>query len=249
MGKLDGKVAVITGGNSGIGLATAQLFHEEGATVVITGRNQAKLKTAVSLIGERAVGVRSDTAVLQDIEDLFASVADQFGKIDVLFLNAGVARFAPVPVVTEEFFDQIFDINVKGLYFTVQKALPLLNPHASIILTTSVANQKGSATMSVYAASKAAVRSFARTLSAELLEQGIRVNALSPGPIETPIFDTLGLPSEAVDGIKESFTAGVPMKRLGSSQEVARAALFLASSDSSYVLGSELMVDGGMTQL
>ena len=249
MGKLDGKVAVITGGNSGIGLATAQLFHEEGATVVITGRDEAKLKTAVSTIGERAVGVKSDTAVLQDIEDLFASVADQFGKIDVLFLNAGVARFAPVPAVTEEFFDQIFDINVKGLYFAVQKALPLLNPHASIILTTSVANQKGSATMSVYAASKAAVRSFARTLSAELVEQGIRVNALSPGPIETPIFDRLGLPQEAVDGVKEGFTASVPMKRLGSSDEVARAALFLASRDSSYVLGSELMVDGGMSQL
>ncbi len=249
MNKLQGKVALITGGSSGIGLATAELFHQEGATVIITGRNQERLDTAVHKVGNRAVGFRSDTTNLSNIDELFTNVHEQFGKIDILFLNAGVARFLPIEAMTEEGYDQIMNTNVKGLYFSVQKALPLLNSGSSIILTTSVANQSGVLNGSVYGASKAAVRSLARTLSRELIERGIRVNALSPGPVDTPIFDTFGLPAEAVREVKSNFETTIPMKRLGKSDEIAQAALFLAAPESSFVLGFELVVDGGMSQL
>ena len=249
MNKLQGKVALITGGSSGIGLATAKLFYEEGATVIITGRNQSRLDEAIQGIGIDSIGIQSDTAQLSEIESLFGRIQDQYGRIDVLFLNAGIARFQPIETITEADYDQIMDTNLKGLYFSIQKALPLFNPGASIILTTSVTNQKGMPNSSVYSASKAAVRSLARTLSAELVERGIRVNALSPGPVDTPIFDTMGLPAEMIQQVKSNFEATTPMNRMGSPDEIAKAALFLAAQDASFMLGSELVVDGGISQL
>ena len=247
--KLKGKVAVITGGNSGIGLATAKLFQAEGATVVITGRRKEAVEAAVKEIGGKSVGFTSDTANLTAIRELYRSVNERVGKIDVLFLNAGIAKFGPVDSVDEATFDEMVNVNLKGLFFNVQYALPVLNDHASVILNTTVANQKGFPGTSVYSATKAAVRSLARTLSAELVERGIRVNAIAPGPIETPIFGKLGIPAEGIPDTKEGFRNAVPMKRFGSADEVAKPALFLASDDSSYVLGVELTVDGGIAQL
>lgn len=247
--KLTGKVAVITGGNSGIGLATAKRFAEEGAHVIITGRNRETLDAAVQDIGPGAVGVRSDTSNLGDIDDLFRQVNALHGHIDILFANAGVGTFVPIEATDEATFDTMMNINVKGLYFTVQKALPLFRDGGTIVLNSSVASQMGFATTSVYSATKAAVRSLARTLSTELLERNIRVNAVAPGPIETPLFNRLGLPNDAVGPTKEGFTNHVPMKRMGQVNEIANVALFLASDDSSYVLGEELVVGGGMTNL
>jgi len=245
--KLDGKVAVITGGSSGIGLATAKLFRDEGAKVIITGRNQEQLDSAANELG--VTGIRSDSSVLSDITNLYEQVKDKFGKIDILFLNAGIAPFAPLEHVNEEHFDSIMNTNVKGLYFGVQKALPFLNDNASIMLTSSIANQLGWPGTTVYAASKAAVRSFARTMSAELVGKGIRVNIISPGPIETPIFNKTGMSEEQIAGMKDQITQTHPMKRFGKPGEIATAALFLASEDSSYMLGAEITVDGGLTQL
>lgn len=247
--KLAGKVAVITGGNSGIGLATAKLFQTEGATVVITGRRKEAVEAAVKEIGGNSIGFTSDTANLNAIHELYRDVNERVGKIDVLFLNAGVAKFGPVDSVDEATFDEMVNVNFKGLFFNVQHALPVLNDNASIILTTTMADRKGYPDTSVYSATKAAVRSLARTLSAELVGRGIRVNAVSPGPIETPIFGKLGVPEEGVPGLKEGFKDVVPMKRFGSADEIAKPALFLASDDSSFVLGVELMVDGGTAQL
>lgn len=247
--KLAGKVAVITGGNSGIGLASARRFVAEGAKVAILGRDAKTVETAVSELGDAALGVVGDVQNLQDIDRLYETVKREFGSIDFLFVNAGVAKMRPIEAVDDEHFDEIFGVNVKGAFFTVQKALPLMNDGGAIVLTTSVANQLGSPTMSVYAASKAALRSLARTFSAELVERGIRVNAVSPGPIETPIFGRLGLPPEAQDEMAASFAEQVPLKRFGSAEEVANAVLFLSSPESSFVLGAELVVDGGMTQL
>ncbi len=247
--KLAGKVAVITGGNSGIGLATAKVFQTEGATVVITGRRKEAVEAAVKEIGGNSIGFTSDTANLNAIRELYRDVNERVGKIDVLFLNAGVAKFGPVDSVDEATFDDMVNVNFKGLFFNVQYALPVLNDNASIILTTTMANRKGYPDTSVYSATKAAVRSLARTLSAELVGRGIRVNAVSPGPIETPIFGKLGVPEEGVPGLKEGFKDVVPMKRFGSADEIAKPALFLASDDSSFVLGVELMVDGGTAQL
>lgn len=247
--KLAGKVAVITGGNSGIGLATAKLFQTEGATVVITGRRKEAVEAAVKEIGGNSIGFTSDTANLNAIRELYRDVNERVGKIDVLFLNAGVAKFGPVDSVDEATFDDMVNVNFKGLFFNVQYALPVLNDNASIILTTTMADRKGYPNTSVYSATKAAVRSLARTLSAELVGRGIRVNAVSPGPIETPIFGKLGVPEEGVPGLKEGFKDVVPMKRFGSADEIAKPALFLASDDSSFVLGVELMVDGGTAQL
>ncbi len=247
--KLAGKVAVITGGNSGIGLATAKLFQTEGATVVITGRRKEAVEAAVKEIGGNSIGFTSDTANLNAIRELYRDVNERVGKIDVLFLNAGVAKFGPVDSVDEATFDDMVNVNFKGLFFNVQYALPVLNDNASIILTTTMADRKGYPDTSVYSATKAAVRSLARTLSAELVGRGIRVNAVSPGPIETPIFGKLGVPEEGVPGLKEGFKDVVPMKRFGSADEIAKPALFLASDDSSFVLGVELMVDGGTAQL
>ena len=249
MGKLEGKVAVITGGNSGIGLATAKEFKEQGARVVITGRDQQTLDDAKREIGGDVLALRSDTSRLADIDKLFAAVKEEFGHIDVLFINAGVGKFAPVEAVTEEEFDSIMDINFKGAYFTIQKALPFLNDNASIVLNTSIVAHIGMPNSSVYAASKAALITLARTLSAELVGRGIRVNAVSPGPVTTPILNRLGLPPKALEETRNSLKDQVPMKRFGRPEEIAKTVLFLASADSSFLLGTEIIADGGMSQL
>ena len=249
MSKLQGKVAVITGGNSGIGLATAQRFVDEGARVAIFGRDANTLEAAVSQLGDAAIAVRGDVRSLDDLSGLFSTVEASLGKIDLLFVNAGVANLRPMDAVDEAHYDLMFDVNVKGAYFTVQKALPYLNDGASVVLNTSIANQLGNPNFSVYSATKAALRSLARTLSAELVDRGIRVNAISPGPITTPLFGRMGLPEEAVDDMAAAFQDRVPMKRFGAADEIANAVLFLSSDDSSFVLGHELVVDGGLTQL
>ena len=247
--RLKGKVAVITGGNSGIGLATAKLFQAEGAKVIITGRRKEAVETAVKEIGGACTGIVSDTGNLNEIADLYKQIQKSVGKIDVLFLNAGIAIFGPFDTIDEAAFDAMVNVNFKGLFFNVQKASPLLNEGASVIINSSIADQKGFPNTNIYAATKAAVRSLARTLSTELLERKIRVNSLAPGPIDTPIFDKVGMPAEEVPDMKESFAGQNPMKRLGTSEEIAKAALFLASNDSSYVTGIDLTVDGGVTQL
>ena len=249
MGKLEGKVAVVTGGNSGIGLATAKEFKEQGARVVITGRDQKTLDDARRELGDDVLAVRSDTSSLTDIDSLFAVVKEKFGQIDVLFVNAGVGKFLPLQSVTEEFFDSIMDINFKGAYFTIQKALPLLNDNASIVLNASINAYIGMPNSSVYAASKAALITLARTLSAELVDRNIRVNVVSPGPVRTPIFGKLGMPAEALDETLRNIQAQVPMKRFGRPEEIAKAVLFLASDDSSFLLGTEIVADGGMSQM
>ncbi len=249
MPKLTGKVAVVTGGNSGIGLATAKRFREEGARVVISGRDQKTLDEAVKTIGGDVVAVRADVSKLSDLDKLYKTVAEKFGKIDVLFANAGIAKFAPVADSGESLFDEQFDVNVKGVYFTIQKALPLLNDGASIIINSSVVNETGIANGSVYAATKAAVRSFARTLTAELVERGIRVNVVSPGPIVTPIFGRTGLSKDQFDEFAKGVVAKVPMKRFGQPEEVASTVLFLATPESSYITGVDINVDGGMGQV
>ncbi len=249
MGKLDGKVAVITGGNSGIGLATAQAFVDQGARVAIMGRDPETLAAALEQLGDGAIGIQGDVRNLGDLDRLYASVRDQLEAIDVLFVNAGVASFRPFEAVDEADFDVQFDVNVKGAYFAVQKSLPLLRDGAAIVLTTSISNQLGDPNTSVYSATKAALRSLARTLSAELVGRGIRVNAISPGPIDTPIFGRLGLPQDALDEMAQGLAERVPMKRMGAADEIAKAVLFLASNDSSFVLGHELVVDGGLTEL
>lgn len=249
MSKMKDKVAVITGGNSGIGLATARAFVQGGAKVALLGRDKATLETALQELGDAAIGVQGDVTKLDDLDRLFATVDEQLGKIDVLFVNAGVAQVRPVDDVDEAHFDLIFGVNVKGAYFTVQKAIPFLNKGSSVVLNTSIANQTGNVNFSVYSASKAALRSLARTLSADLVDRGIRVNAISPGPIETPIYGRLDLPEETVGEMADHFISQVPLKRFGSPEEIANGVLFLASDDSSFVLGHELVVDGGMSQL
>lgn len=249
MKKFEEKVAVITGGSSGIGLATAKEFKEQGARVVISGRDKKTLDDAVQTIGGDVLAVQSDVSNLSDIGILFSKTKDKFGKIDALFVNAGIAKFAPLEATSESLFDEVININLKGVYFTIQKALPFLNDNASIILNTSFLDELGFAGTSVYSASKAAVRSLAKTLSAELISRGIRVNAVSPGAISTPIYGKLGLPKEAVEAMAQNILEQVPMKRFGTPEEIAKAVVFLASSDSSYVLGAEISVDGGMTQL
>ena len=249
MSKLNNKVAVITGGNSGIGLAIAKEFTNQNANVVIFGRNQETLDQAVSEISNGTLAVQGDVRNSQDLDKLFQLVKDKYGKIDTLVVNAGGAKMAPIEHVTEELFDEINDINYKGAYFTVQKALPLLSAGASVTLVSSVANIKGFPGMSVYSASKAAVRSLARTLAAELAPRGIRVNSLSPGPIDTPIFNRIGLPEEQIDEAKQNFASQVPIKRLAKPEEMASVALFLASEDSSYVNGADIAADGGLAQV
>jgi len=249
MKRFEGKVAVVTGGNSGIGLATARLFREQGAKVAISGRDQKTLDESIKIIGGETLAVKADVSKLADIDKFLAQVAAKFGKIDALFANAGVAKFAPVGDSTEQMFDEMFDINVKGLYFTLQKAVPYLNDNAGIVLNSSIANSKGTPTTSIYSSSKAAVRSLARTFGAELVGRGIRVNVVSPGPITTPIFRRTGLPQSAVDEFIETVTSRVPMKRFGSPEEVGHAVLFLASSEASYITGVDLNVDGGAGQI
>jgi NAD(P)-dependent dehydrogenase (short-subunit alcohol dehydrogenase family) len=249
MGKLDGKVAVITGGNSGMGLATAQRFVAEGAYVFITGRRQAELDAAVKLIGKNVTGVQGDVSNLADLDRLYATVKAQKGRVDVLFANAGVGGFGPLGEITEEHFDKIFNINVRGLLFSVQKALPLFQDGGSIILNASIVSIKGFPAFGVYSASKAAVRSFARSWTSDLKSRKIRVNTLSPGPIDTPIFEAIGSTEKEIEQIKAGFAAQVPMGRMGTSDEIAKVALFLASDDSSFITGVELFVDGGMAQI
>jgi len=246
MKKLENKVAVITGGNSGIGLSTAILFAEQGAKVAITGRNQTTLDSAVTLIGHDAIGIASDVSDLNNITRSFEKVSETFGKIDVLIVNAGVFLAAPLADFTEEQFDQTSDINFKGVFFSVQKALPFLNDGASVVLTSTALNEKGLGIAAAYSASKAAVRSLARSFSAELIERNIRVNILSPGPIDTPIFGRGGGSPEEVDGTKGYFASINPSKRLGKPEEIAAGFLYLASDDSRYMIGAELVLDGGV---
>jgi NAD(P)-dependent dehydrogenase (short-subunit alcohol dehydrogenase family) len=249
MKRLEGKVAVITGGNSGIGLSTAQRFLEEGARVAISGRNQKTLAEAAKKLGKDVLAVQANTADLQEVERLLGEVNKKFGKIDVLFINAGVAKFAPLIETPEALFDEQFDINIKCAYFTIQKAVPYLNDGASIILNTSVAGSTGTPATSAYSATKAALRSLARTAAAELVERNIRVNAVAPGPIVTPIFGRTGLPQQVIDDWAKDLVQKVPMKRFGQPEEVAGVVAFLASRDSSYITGVEINVDGGIGQL
>lgn len=249
MGRLQNKVAVITGGNSGIGLATAKLFIEEGAKVAIFGRDQKTLDAAAAELGSKAIAVQGDVTNGADLDKLYAQTTTAFGKIDIVFANAGVALFSPFAQTEEQLFDMNMNVNVKGTYVTVQKALPVLNPNASIIFTTSVVNVKGFPGTSAYSASKAALRSLVRTLANELLADGVRVNAVSPGPIETPIFGRLGMAEDALKEMATGFENLVPMKRFGRAEEVAAAVLFFASDTASFITGSELAVDGGLSNL
>jgi NAD(P)-dependent dehydrogenase (short-subunit alcohol dehydrogenase family) len=240
---LDGKIAVISGGNSGIGLVTAQRFVDEGAYVFINGRRQSELDAAVKQIGKNITGVQGDVSNLVDLDRLYATVKQQKGRIDVLFANAGIFEFVPLGSITEAHFDKIFSVNVKGLMFTVQKALPLFQDGGSIILTASVGASKGFERSSVYSATKAAIRSFARTLIVDLKQRKIRVNAISPGPIDTPMLGQLS------EQLKKNLVSIVPLGLMGSPDEVAKAVSFLASDDSSFVNGIELFVDVGMAQV
>jgi NAD(P)-dependent dehydrogenase (short-subunit alcohol dehydrogenase family) len=249
MGKLDGKIALITGGNSGIGLATAKLFVQEGAYVFITGRKQSKLDEAVKQIGSNVTAVQGDVAKLGDLDRLFERIKKDKGKLDIVFGNAGIAKYAPLGTIDEEHFDNIFGTNVRGLLFTVQKALPLLPDGASIILNASIVGSKGFPANSVYAATKAAVRSFARTWTTDLKARRIRVNAISPGPIDTEGLRELVGSSQVGQERLRSISSTVPLGRMGRADEIAKAAVFLASEDSSFVTGIELFVDGGFAQV
>lgn len=249
MGKLDGKTVLITGGSSGIGLASAKLFLEHGARLAITGRDPDGLARVREELGSDVLTIRSDTANLAEIESLMQQVERRFARLDVLFVNAAIATAAPMELVSETQFDDIMGINFKGAFFTIQKALPLFGAAASVIVTTSIANQLGSPNFSVYGASKAALRSLVQSLALELVSRGIRINAISPGPIATPIFDRFGLPPAVADGIKAEIAQKSPSKRFGLPSEVAKVALFLASDDAAYVVGEEIVVDGGMSLL
>ena len=249
MKRLDGKVAVVTGGNSGIGLATAKRLQQEGAQVAISGRSKKTLDEAVKTIGNGVLAVQADVAKLAELDKLYTEVSTKMGKIDVLFVNAGIAKNVLLAETLESTFDEQFDINIKGAYFTIQKALPFLNDGASIILNTSVVDEKGTIGASAYAGTKAALRSLARTAAAELVGRGIRVNTVAPGPIVTPIWDGLGLAKETVDEWAKQIVTEVPMKRFGQPEEVAAAVAFLASQDASYITGVEINVDGGLGQI
>jgi len=249
MPKLEGKVAVVTGGNSGIGLATAQRFVAEGAYVFITGRRQAELDAAVKLIGKNVTGVQGDVSNLADLDKLYSTVKQEKGRLDIVFANAGGGAFAPLGAITEEQFDATFNSNVKGLLFTVQKALPLMAEGGSIILNASIVSIKGMPAFSVYSATKAAVRSFARSWTNDLKDRKIRVNAVSPGPIDTPGVRGLAQNPDQLQQITAGLVSSVPMGRMGTSDEIAKAVVFLASDDSSFVTGIELFVDGGMAQV
>lgn len=247
--KLAGKIALVTGGTLGIGLATAKRFVTEGAYVFITGRRPAELEAAVQELGANASAIRGDVASLEDLDHVFATIKAQKGLLDIVFANAGVADFAPLADATEAHFDKHFDINVKGTFFTVQKALPLLRDGGAVIVTSSMVGSQGPANLSAYNATKAAIRSFARTWTAELKDRKIRVNAVSPGSIITPGLSAFGQTPEQTVQIFESLASGVPLGRLGDADEVGKAVVFLASDDSSYITGIELFVDGGVAQV
>ena len=249
MGKLDGKVALVTGGNSGIGLATAKQFAREGAHVFITGRRAPDLAAAAREIGGNVTAIQGDVSKRADLDRLVEEIKRQKGRLDILFANAGVARYGTLGAIEEELFDAIFDVNVKGVLFTVQKALPLMPDGASIILNASIVGSKGLPANSVYSASKAAVRSFARTWATDLKARRIRVNAISPGTIDTPGLNDLLASSEVGEQRKKMISGAVPLGRFGQPDEIAKAVVFLASDDASYVTGTELFVDGGFAQV
>lgn len=249
MSRLNNKTAVITGGNSGIGFATAKEFIEQGATVIITGRNKEALEKAGKELGPKAHIILSDTGSFSDVFQLGDAVKKITQRIDILFINAGIGKFAPIEGVTEAHYDEQFNINVKGAYFTIQQLLPLINDGGSIILNTSINAHIGMAGSSVYSATKAALITLARTLSAELLSRRIRVNAISPGPVTTPILSKTGVPADQLDDLRSGIQSKVPLGRFGDPVEIAKVATFFASDDSSFVLGAELIADGGMATL
>jgi len=246
MRRLEGKTALITGGTTGIGRATAELFIEHGARVAITGQDAQRVAEAAQALGPQAIGVRADVSSAADMDALARRLQSEFGQLDIVFANAGIAKPRPLADIDATHLAELLDINVKGVVLTMQKTLPLLRKPASVILTGSTVAELGSASMSVYAATKAAVRSLARSWSAELAQQGVRINVISPGPIETPIFGKMGLPNEAIQAWAAQIGSKVPMGRFGQPLEVAKAVLFLASDDSSYMLGESILVDGGM---
>jgi NAD(P)-dependent dehydrogenase (short-subunit alcohol dehydrogenase family) len=249
MSRLSGKTALVTGGNSGIGLATAKAFVNEGAKVIITGRDHASLEAARADLGQHALAYRTDAADLKAIDTLFSELEGCVTGLDILFINAGIGLATPLGQTTEAIFDEVFNTNVKGPFFTVQRAMPLLNRGASIILNASTAILSGAPAMAAYSGSKAAIRTFARNFSAELAHKGIRVNVVSPGPVDTPVWGRTGAPQESVNAVKERRKISIPAGRLGFPEEVAAAVVFLASDDSTFMLGSEVVVDGGATQL
>jgi NAD(P)-dependent dehydrogenase (short-subunit alcohol dehydrogenase family) len=249
VGKLEGKIGLVTGGNSGIGLATAKEFVKQGAYVFITGRRDVELNAAVKEIGKNVTGVQGDVSNLGDLDRLFAQIKREKSKLDIVFANAGIAKFARLGTITEEHYNSIFNINVKGLLFTVQKALPLMPDGASVILNASIAASKGLGANSVYSATKAAVRSFARVWTTDLKDRRIRVNAVSPGAIDTPGLRDLLAPAEAAGQSKIVISNVAPLSRFGTPEEIAKAVVFLASDDSSYITGTELFVDGGFAQV
>ncbi|MEM6296475.1 MAG: SDR family oxidoreductase [Myxococcota bacterium] len=249
MKRFENKVVVVTGGNSGIGFASAKRFHDEGAKVVIVGRSEDKVHAAAKELGSDVVGITADVSDLDALAAAFATIKEDLGSIDVLFANAGVAYFRPVSDVTPEFFDSITNINQKGLFFTLKNAVPLLNDGGSIVVNTSVVNEMGMPAASVYAATKAAARNLVRGFANELAPRKIRVNAVAPGPIETPIFAKTGMPAENLDEMSKGMVAQIPLQRFGKPEEIATAVAFLASDDASFVNGAELPVDGGLGQV
>lgn len=249
MKKLEGKTAVITGGSSGIGLAAAQEFINNGATVIIFGRDQEALNTATAQLGADSYAIQGDVTVQADLDRLYSDVKSKFGGIDVLFINVGQGKLAPIADTDEAFFDSMIDVNFKGAYFSLQKSIANLNDNASVIITTSWLNEIGFAGSSLLSASKAALRSVVRVASAELADKGIRINAVSPGPIGTPFWGKIGLPDDVLSGAAAAITDQTALKRFGTPEEVAKAVLYLASSDSSYVAGEEIAVQGGITSV
>jgi NAD(P)-dependent dehydrogenase (short-subunit alcohol dehydrogenase family) len=246
--KLTNKIALVTGGTSGIGLAAAELFQREGAQVVVVGTDKDRLKATATALGDSGFAIAADLRQPAEIDRIVDEVRQRYGRIDILYANAGLGRAAPLEAVTEEQIDEQFDLNFKGLFFTIQKAVPLMAKGGSIVLTTSFLNSKGTPGLSILSATKAAVRSLARTLGAELAPRGIRINAVSPGPISTPFAGKLGLSEQELKAFAEGVEGQVPLQRFGEADEVARAALFLASDDSAYVTGTEIVVDGGLSQ-
>jgi len=244
--RLSGKKAVVTGGSSGIGLAIAQAFVSEGAKVVLSGRSADALEKAVNVLGAKSSSVQANVQSIKEITQLFKSAAERLGRLDIVVANAGIADAATLEAASEEMFDEIIETNFKGTYFTVQKSLPYLNPGASIILVSSAVGQLGVPGLSIYGATKAAVRALARSFSAELTTKGIRVNTLSPGPVDTPIFTKMGV---SVDDLAKHIENDIPLKRMGTPEEIGRAAVFLACDDSTFMAGSELVIDGGHSQI
>lgn len=248
MAKLSGKTALITGGTTGIGLATAKLFIEEGARVAISGQDQSRVDAAAEEIGADGLAIRADMLSPSDIDAMIAQVKDRFGGLDIVFANAGVAKFAPYAAVDDAMIDELIGVNIKGVFFTIQKAVPIMRDSGAIVVTTSINNRIGTAGASFYAASKAAARSLVRTLAVELADRGIRVNAVSPGPVTTPIFGKVGLTEQQLEDVVDRMKARMPLGRIGRPEEIAKAVLYLAGDDSSFMTGEEVIVDGGLTQ-